>query len=400
MRSRYASAVSISGFAVLLTLTPCANAQMFSQQPFSAQGYSQQSLSHRIDLPGDAPVALVGDEWGGSAVNLRGGAYQLDVRVSLSLRNASRRRIHAITLTVVAQEAAPGGKGSISVPSLDVAPGEIFTVRGDLHLLRPAIAGSAPMVEVGLDGILFDDLTFYGPDKLRSRRAMLVWELEARRDRQYLRAVLDQSGRQGLQSELLDISVRNDDRPQYNVQSVRGRSTNVETDREVKFALLNLPTSPLEPMSGAAYVSGNETYSPKLVVRNRTSRPIRYFELGWIIRDQQGRDFMAASVPSEMRLLPRSSAQILPDAALRFDPRTSADSMTAYISQVEFADGTLWIPSRDELKDPTLRKVLAPSPEEQRLLQIYRRKGVNAVIEDLKRDDIKRDEQKRDDSKK
>ena len=33
-----------------------------------------------------------------------------------------------------------------------------------------------------------------------------------------------------------------------------------------------------------------------------------------------------------------------------------------------------------ELDDPTLRRVLSPSPEEQRLVQIYRKRGLNAVV--------------------
>src|ERR1019366_8936028 len=83
------------------------------------QNAAQQNLAHKIDFPHDAPVSLAGDEWGGSAATVRGGAYAIDVRVALSLRNASQRRIRGITLTVLAQEATPGGKGSISVPSLD-----------------------------------------------------------------------------------------------------------------------------------------------------------------------------------------------------------------------------------------------------------------------------------------
>jgi hypothetical protein len=103
------------------------------------------------------------------------------------------------------------------------------------------------------------------------------------------------------------------------------------------------------------------------------------------VRDGQGREFLAASVPSDMRLPPRSSSQILPDAALRFDPRTSVKGMTGFVSSVEFQDGSMWIPSRAELADPILRRVLAPSPEEQRLLQIYRKRGLPAVIEELKK---------------
>ena len=65
----------------------------------------------------------------------RGGAYFLDVHAVLSLRNTSQKRIRGVTLAVLAQEMATGGKGSVSVPSLDVAPGEAFPLRIDLPLL-------------------------------------------------------------------------------------------------------------------------------------------------------------------------------------------------------------------------------------------------------------------------
>ena len=56
-----------------------------------------------------------------------------------------------------------------------------------MRLLRPLSAAPGPLVEISLDGVLFDDLTFFGPNKLNSRRTMMVWELEARRDRKHLR---------------------------------------------------------------------------------------------------------------------------------------------------------------------------------------------------------------------
>ena len=213
--------------AILLSLAACA-AIAFAQPQLPG---AAQTLAHRIDIPHDSPVTLAGDEWGGSAATVRGGAYTIDVKLALSLRNSSQRRVRGITLTVLAQEATPGGKGSISVPSLDVAPGETFTVRGDLHLLRPIGAETSPLVEVSVDGVLFDDLTFYGPNKLLSRRSMMVWELEARRDRQYFRALLDQSGREGLQKAMLASLTRDSDRPQFGVQMVRGRSTNADADK-------------------------------------------------------------------------------------------------------------------------------------------------------------------------
>jgi len=365
-------------FPLLLGASALAFGQ-FGPQSIAQQNLAQQNLAHKIDFPHDAPVTLAGDEWGGSAATVRGGAYAIDVRVALSLRNASERRIRGITLTVLAQEATAGGKGSISVP------GETFSVRGDLHLLRPIAAGVSPMVEVSLDGVLFDDLSFYGPDKLQSRRTMMVWELEARRDRQFFKALLEQTGRDGLQKELLASLARDADRPQFGVQMVRGRATNTAGERDLKFAFLQFPNAPVEPTSGMARIVGNEARGPKLVVHNRSPRVIRYLEMGWIVRDSQGREFLAASLPSEVRLPPSSSSQLLQDASLRFDPRTSVESMTGFVSSVEFGDGSMWIPNRVQLDDPMLRRVVAPSPEEQRLVQIYRKHGVNAVIEELKK---------------
>jgi hypothetical protein len=375
------SIAAVRRIGALLILGVLAHGQGFPGAPFGPQ----PTLSHKIDLPHDAPVNLVSDEWGGSAATIRGGAYAIEVRLAVSLRNSGQRRIRGITLAVAAQEGAPGGKGSISVPSLDVAPGETFSVRGEVHLLRPVGTGAGPSVEVSLDGILFDDLTFYGPNRLNSRRSMMVWELEARRDREYFKSLLEKTGRDGLQRELLASLARDADRPQFGVRMARGRATNTDPERSVQFSFLRFPDAPVEAMDGSARVAGNEARSPKLIVHNRSGRVVSYMEMGWIVRDGQGRDFLAASLPSEMRLPPRSSSQILQDAALRFDARTSVESMTGFVSTVEFADGSIWIPNREELNDPMLRRVIAPSAEEQRLVQIYRKRGLNAVVEELKK---------------
>ncbi len=67
-------------------------------------------------------------------------------------------------------------------------PGEVFPVRIDMELLRPFNVSKTDgaIVQVSLDCALFSDLSSYGPDKLNSRRALMVYELEARRDRRYL----------------------------------------------------------------------------------------------------------------------------------------------------------------------------------------------------------------------
>jgi hypothetical protein len=293
---------------------------------------------------------------------------------------------------VLAQEVAPGGKASVSVPSLDVRAGETFPVRIDLRLLQPVRSGGA-LVEVGLDGVLFEDLSFYGPNRLNSRRAMTVWELEARRDRQHWKSLLEARGPEGLRQEVLASLARQSERAGLDVQvSRRGRVTVAGSEQERQFAFLRLPGAPLEPVSGLARVNGNEAHAARLEVLNRSSRPVRYFEIGWIIRDRQGREFLAGSVPAAdpaLRLGPGQKGVAAEDATLRFALRPgqplSIDAMTGFVSQVEFDDGQIWIPDRAALSDPRLSRLLPPSPEQQRLADLYRKRGLAALLSELKK---------------
>jgi hypothetical protein len=145
----------------------------------------------------------------------------LDLHAALSLRNSSQRRIRGITLIVTAQDVTPGGKGSVTVTSLDVGPAETFPVRIDLRLLRPLQVGASSPLLVGLDGVLFDDLGFYGPDKLNSKRALTLCEWEARRDRRYFKQLLSEGGPEKLQREVVASIAREADRPNVDVQMVR-----------------------------------------------------------------------------------------------------------------------------------------------------------------------------------
>lgn len=346
---------------------------------------SAQTLSHKIDLSKDSPVTLVSTDWGESRATPRGSFYMVDVHAALSLRNSSQKRIRGVTLAVLAQEVTPGGKGAVSVPSLDVAPGDAFSLRIDQSLLRPLGAGDgSPTVEVQLDGVLFEDLSFYGPDKLHSQRSMTVWELQARRDRKYFKAVLDAGGPEALRKSMISSLARQGDVRQPGVTMVRGRSTNADPDREVQFAFLSVPEAPVEPSGGLARITSNEARAPRFEVRNLTKRPVRYLELGWIVKDQQGREFMAASLPVDLNLAPGQSLQVAQDASLRFPERISIQSMKGFVSSVEFSDGNYWIPSRKALDDPQLG-LITPSPEEQRLSQIYNKKGLSSLIDELKK---------------
>lgn len=354
----------------------------------------QPASSAKINFPPDSPVALDSADWGESRTEARGGALVLDLHTALRLRNTSQMRIRGITLLVQAQEVTPGGKASVAVPSLDVHPGETFPIRVDLRLLRPMFNGSGPLAEIGLDGVLFEDLSFYGPDKLNSRRAMTAWELEARRDRRYFKSILEAHGPDGLRQEMIEAVSRMAARSQVDVQVVRrGRATAVAArERSLEFAFLRMPDAPLEPLSGIARVAGSEARAPRIQVVNRSDRPIRYFEIGWIIRDGQGREFLAGAVPGSeagLKLAPGAKSEIADQAALRFTRQPGQpvliEGMTGFVSQVEFADGAIWIPSRASLKDPQLRGVLVPSPEEQRLADLYRKKGLAALVNELRK---------------
>lgn len=336
-----------------------------------------------ITLPEDSPVTVVSADWGESTATARGGAMLLDLHTSMSFRNSGSQRIRGVTLLVQAQEVTPGGKASVSVPSLNVAPGENFPVRIDLRLLRPLQSGSGPLIEVALDGVLFDDLSFYGPNRLNSRRSMTVWELEARRDRQHFRQVLESRGREALRGEMLSSLDRQADRVGMDARVAQaGRSTTTRSERQIELAFLQAPNSPVLTDTGMVRVADNEARSPRMFVRNRSERVIRGLEMGWLVKDARGREFVAGAVPLDVTLQPKQRSTLVQDVTFRFTQPGGAaipiSEMTAFLTSVEFTDGSMWVPDRTA-RWPT------PSPEEQRLTEIYRKKGIDALVGELHR---------------
>ena len=347
--------------------------------------------SFKVNLPPDAPVSLQPPNWDQSSVTMRGGAMQVDLHSTLYLRNTGGRRIRGISFLVLAQEVTPGGKASVTVPSLDVDPGESFPVKIDLRLMRPPAAASGALVEVLLDGVLFEDLTFFGPNRINSRRAMTAYELEARRDRRFFLARLDAGGPTALQGEMIATLNRIASQPRLEIQSARaGRSSNsVGSEQQIEFSMLELPEAPVELLGGLGRVSGNEARLPKLDLRNRSRRPVRSLEIGWLMKDTAGREYYAGDVPADLALKPGERSEFVKDSTLRFarpggQPVPIA-TMTAYVAGVEFADGDQWIPSHSALSTPRLSSVLPVSPEAQRLAELYSRKGLDAVTRQLQR---------------
>lgn len=352
----------------------------------------------KINLAKDSPLAVASLDLGPSKGTARGGAVMLDLHASLRLRNLSTKHVKGVTLLVMAQDMTAGGKGSVAAPALDVAPGEDFPVRIDLRMVRPVSSGAEPLVQVMLDGVLFDDLTFFGENRLNSRRQLTVWELEARRDRKHFQQLLEAHGPETLQKEILTAISRQADRPRVDVQVVRrgqmpraqnAPATNYEMDREVQFSFLRMPGAPVDLMAGAARVSGDQARAPHLEIRNREQKAIRHLEIGLALKDTNGQEFYAATVPYDEPLAAQGKAALKDTATLRArntgGSRLVIEGMSGFVNNVEYADGGYWIPSRADLTEGRLSRLVPPSPEEQRLITLYKRKGLQGLIEELKK---------------
>jgi hypothetical protein len=364
--------------------------------PLAAQETALDPTSSvKIDLPADSPLALLSTSMGDSRATSRGGAIVLDLHMGLTLRNAGFKHVRGVTLLVTAQEFAPGGKGSVARPSIDVAPGETFTLPIDVRLVRPVQQTAGPLVRVQLDGVLFDDLSFFGPNKLNSKRALTFWEVEAQRDRAWLKQALQARGELGLGDEMRKSLARQAERPQLDVSLTRnGRATGAAvpaSDHVAQFAFLSMPNAPVQPLEGWAAISGNEARSPQIEVVNNSGKPVRYVEIGWLVKDTRGQEYPAGSVPASEPafLLPSGKrATLVQDTALKFSHTgrpIDIAGMTGYVSQVEFADGHVWVPSRKDLDSSPLLRVTTPSPEEQRLADLYLKKGLGALVAELNR---------------
>ncbi|SPE38042.1 conserved exported hypothetical protein [Candidatus Sulfopaludibacter sp. SbA3] len=367
---------------------------ILSAASLAAQDAPLAKGSVSFTMPDNSPVALMSYSTDQSRTSLVGAAVRVDFHMSLTLRNISAKRIHGITLKVVSQEVTLGGKASVAWPSLNIGPDEVFAEHIDARLMRPTQMAGGPLVEVSLDGVLFQDLSFFGPDLLNSRRTMTAMEREAQRDREYFKRILAQ-GPAALKQAMI-ASLNQQAEPRLGVRVIPHGSavTSAATatpERAEQFAFLQMPDSPVQPVSGWAMVSGNEARAPRIEVRNTSSKAVKYVELGWLVRDQAGKQYMAASLPASdanLFLPAGKSAQMGQDTQLTFTREkkpVNIQGMTGFVSQVEFADGKVWVPNREGLAKLLLDKVMPPSAEEQRLSNLYVTKGVDALILELKK---------------
>jgi hypothetical protein len=363
---------------------------------FSACAFAEDNGGRwvQVEFPRDSPVLFVSFSLGSTTARVLRASVALDLHTSLQLRNTGNKTICGLTLRVEAQDLTPSGKGSVTVPSLNVQPGEVFPVRIDMQLVRPlnVVKNDGALVQVTLDCALFSDFSYYGPDKLDSRRALTVYEMEARRDRRYLAGLLE-TGRLAQLREELNFGLQDLTPPQLGLELLRTPTSRRKGEQAVNVGAVLFPSSPVQPVGGAARVFGNQVRAPQVEVKNRSKKTVRSIEMGWIVRDERGRDFVAGSVPSSMQLGPVQTGTVTEPGTLRFSHGTGQPmligAVMAFVDNVEFTDGNLWIPTRHDITEATddlvLRRALAASPEQQRLAEIYRKKGINALAVELKR---------------
>jgi hypothetical protein len=347
-----------------------------------------------VDFPRDSPVLPVTFSLGSTTLHPRGASMALDLHASLLLRNTGTKIISGLTLRVEALDPAPAAKGSITAPSLQVRPGETFPVRIDLELQRPFSLNrnEGAIVQVSLDCALFADFSHYGPDQLHSRRALMVYELQARRDRRYM-AELVRSGLWTRIREELNFGSQDLRLPQLGFELLRDARTGTRREFALTVNTMAFPSAPVQAMSGAAQVAGNEVRAPRIEIKNVSQKLLRGVDMGWIVRDERGRDFVAGSMPALLKVDGVETSAMAEGETLRFSrgpgQPLSIGALLAFVNDVEFADGKLWIPSRNDIEgatnDPILRRALLSSPEQQRLAEIYRRKGSNGLATELQR---------------
>ena len=348
-----------------------------------------------IDVPADVPLEFESKKFENSEIRPRGGALVVDLDGEIRLRNTSANRIRGITVAVSTSASALGGRAIVSVPSLNVAPGESFPLKLNMRLLRPLPAPAGAIVHATVDGVLYDTLAFIGPNLLDSERRMTVREMEARRDREYFQAMLASAGSGGIVEAMQSSLRRQAERPALSAR-LAGRSgaaiVGASEPREVALAMVGSADAPVLMESGSVLVTGLYSDAPSIRLTNRSNRRLRSFELGWLIRDSDGTLYSAGSVPMETaRALDAGAAfSSKTDQKFAFRPArpgstSTIDGMSVYVRNAQFADGRIWIPSRGDLEAASLLDVVPASAEEQRLSSLYRDRGPAAVIEELRK---------------
>ncbi len=148
----------------------------------------------------------------------------------------------------------------------------------------------------------------------------------------------------------------------------------------------------MQPLGGSVRLAGNEAREPHIDVRNRSAKAIRYFEIGWLVKDSHGKEFWAASIPggSDLNSAAGATARAAQNTALKFahgqgEPRwrSKRDDRICEPGRV-YGRADLGTGSGGNVAKAQFAGVLgAASLEEQRLTDLYRKQGLQALVEEI-----------------
>ncbi len=375
--------------------TACALAALVATPPAAPQPPPLSDSRIAVIIPDGVPLTVIAADFSASEFEPRGGALVIELAGLVRFRHEGANSVRAITLAVRAHEQRLGGRAAVSVPSLHAPHGDDFDVHVNLRMLRPLPVPPGPVVRVVADAVLFDTLASAGPDSLGSVQNMKVLEMEARRDREHFLAVWRAGGREHLASAMQASIRRQAARPHLDVRLAGDGPATAGPfggPREVQFAFIQDADAPLLLDSGSAVVTGTVTDTPRIVLRNRSAVDVSRFELGWLVTDADGTAYSLGKVPVGARRSLRPGKRMETGGAGRFEFRSAragepvqVRSMSAYVRSVSLADGRMWVPSRVDLQQSGLLESIPVSVEEQRLSLLYRDRGPDAVLEELRK---------------
>lgn len=313
------------------------------------------------------------------------------VHASLLLRNVGTKQISGITLRVTVDDVSPGA-AAITVPGLSAKAGDTFPVRLDVDVARSFARSqrSATPLHIALDCLAFNDLSFYGEDRLHSRHSLLVYQLEARRERDYLSNLI-QSGQLPAVREELNFGLPEDAR-QLQIELLPLPQANIGA-QTLAVHPVSLSDCPVVLIDGAAVWNNSAISDPYLQIQNVSKRTIKFLEVELVLRDERGRESVVATMPENLALGPQQRSKVedresVKLSQLRGQP-VIVRALSAFVRDVEFDDGGVWIPNWREIdkatENPFLRRAMTDSPEQERLAGIFRQTGIAGVEADLKR---------------
>ena len=231
--------------------------------------YDDPGSAVAVAVPEEIPLAVVSTDFEDSEIRPRGGALVIGLDGQIRLRNDGAGRIRGVTVALAAAETALGGRAVVAVSSLNVPPGETFPVNFNMRLFRPLPAPAGAVVRATVDGVLYDNLAFAGPNRLDSERKMTVRELEARRDREHFRAILESYGSAGITQAMQSSLRRQAERPTLAAR-LAGRSgaaiAAAGKSREIELAMVGPADAPLLLDRGSALVAGAFSEAPAFLL--------------------------------------------------------------------------------------------------------------------------------------